>query len=143
MKITKTYSIEESVFNAFDRMSKRKNINKSSFIEDAIQAYLEECGIDYVDKLYCSKLNKDFIVQILDQDDTYYNLSDGSKIQRILFMQLFEEVRGVDPEVFMNQSEKVFEEIANVIKKIDTEKLEPFPVSIKNVKVIDNINITL
>lgn len=42
MKMTKTYSIEESLYNIFDSLTSEKNINKSSFFEDAIKKYIKD-----------------------------------------------------------------------------------------------------
>jgi len=120
-KTTKTYSIENSVYSAFDILASDKNINKSSFIVECIKKLLKENNINYIDKLYTSRSNPDVVVTVISQDDTYYYLNDGSKIQIILFMQNFKEYESVNPDNFFNKSKKTFEKIVNDIKNSDNE----------------------
>ena len=42
MKITKTYSIDEKIYQEFDELSKKFNINKSSFFEEKILDFIRE-----------------------------------------------------------------------------------------------------
>jgi len=42
MRVPKTYSIEESVYESFDEITAKMNINKSSFIEDKIINFIKE-----------------------------------------------------------------------------------------------------
>ena len=60
--------------------------------------------------------------------NTYYFLSDGSKIQKILFMQLYQESDSrpedltnkqivVDPDKFFSGSTDLFQEISKTIQK--------------------------
>jgi len=129
MKTTKTYSIEESIFNAFDSLTSERNINKSSFIEESIRKFLKDNDMDFVDKLYCLKTNQNHIVTVISQDKSYYTLDDGSKIQKILFMQIFEEIIPVKPEYFFEKSSKHIENIIEKIKEIDETKIEDVPYS--------------
>ena len=124
MKIRQTYSIEESIFNAFDSLTSERNINKSSFIEEGIRKFLKENDMDFIDKLYCLKTNQNHIVTVISQDKSYYTLDDGSKIQKILFMQIFEEIAPVKPEDFFEKSSKHIENIIEKIKGIDETKIE-------------------
>ena len=126
MKVTKTYSIEDSLYRAFDALTLEKNVNKSSFIEDIIKKYLKDNNLELVDKLYVLKTDENSIVTVLTQDDTYYILNDGSKIQKSLFVHLFEEFNGVNPNEFFKQVEPIFEKIREDFEKIDTtEKINP------------------
>ena len=123
MKTTKTYSIEESLFAAFDLLATERNINKSSFIEDLIKKYLKDNDMEFVDRVYESKFNPGSVVNVLTQDSTYYILSDGSKIQKILFMQNFKEVEGVQPSEFFKKSDEyIAKNLVEQIKNIDVEK---------------------
>lgn len=123
MKVTKTYSIDESLFEIFDSLTNEKNINKSSFIEDVIKKYIKDNDMDTINKQYISKSDPDHIVTVLQQDQTYYILDDGSKIQRILFLHLFKPFTGVDTEDFFSKTNYVFEDIVEHIKKIDTRNI--------------------
>lgn len=127
MKVQKTYSIEESIYNAFDSLTNERKINKSSFIEDIIKKYLKDNDMDFVDKLYSLKTNPDHIVTVTSQDTTYYYLSDGSKIQKILFMQIFKECEAVNPTEFFNKYTSIFENLGNKIRTIDESKVEDYP----------------
>ena len=104
MKVTKTYSIEESIYNAFDYLTTEKKINKSSFIEDLIRKYLKDNDMDFIDKLYFLKSNPEHVVSVVSQDASFYQLNDGSRINKILFMTIFDEVTPVEPDAFLNSS---------------------------------------
>ncbi len=129
MKVTKTYSIEESIYNAFDSLTTERKINKSSFIEDIIKKFLKDNDMDFVGKLYSLKDNPNHIVTVTSQDNIFYYLSDGSKIQKILFMQIFKECEAVNPKEFFNKYTNIFENLADKIKSIDETKVEDFPKS--------------
>jgi uncharacterized protein (UPF0297 family) len=129
MKVTKTYSIEESIYNAFDSLTTERKINKSSFIEDIIKKFLKDNDMDFVDKLYSLKDNPNHIVTVTSQDNIFYYLSDGSKIQKILFMQIFKECEAVNPKEFFNKYTNIFENLADKIKSIDETKVEDIPKS--------------
>jgi len=103
-KITKTYSIDKKVYEAFDQVADENNINKSSFIEGCINKYLDDNRMGFVDKVYVLKTNPDYGVKIKRQDDTFYYLSDDSKIPIILFMQMYKEVEQVNPKEFFNSN---------------------------------------
>ena len=68
MKIQKTYSIEESIYNAFDSLTNEKNINKSLFIEEYIKKFLKDNDMDFVDKLYYLREKPDHIVRVTSQE---------------------------------------------------------------------------
>jgi len=114
MKITKTYSIEEAYYNAFDLLATEKKINKSSFIEELIKKFLDDNGMDYVGKIYESKIDSNKIVSVSFQDPTYYFLDDGSKIQKILFLHMFKEMDEMSPENFFNYGKS--DDMKNAIK---------------------------
>jgi hypothetical protein len=119
MKTTKTYSIEESIYKAFDTLTTAKNINKSSFIEDYIKKFLKDNDMDYVDKLYSLKENPNHVVTVISQDNIYYFLDDGSKIQKILFMQIFKESESINPTEFFKKSEPILEKLGEDIKNLN------------------------
>ncbi len=124
MKTTKTYSIEESIYRAFDSLTTEKNINKSSFIEDIIKKFLKDNDMDYIDKLYSLRADPSRVVTVISQDSTYYTLDDGSKIQKVLFMLIFKECEPINPNEFFNKSNTIFEKLAEDIKKIDASKID-------------------
>ena len=107
MKVTKTYSIDSAIYNAFEQLASQNNINKSSFIEGAIRKYLKENDMDFIDKVYTMRGEIQKTVTVIRQDPTYYTLSDGSKIQKILFMQLFQEIESVSPEEFFKKNQPI------------------------------------
>lgn len=104
-KITKTYSVDQKVYEAFEQMAGEKNINKSSFIEGCINKYLEDNNMGYIDKIYVLRTDPTYGVKIKKQDETFYYLNDGSKIPIILFMQMYKEVEQVNPNEFFNNSD--------------------------------------
>lgn len=88
-KDTKTYSVDKATYELFDQVCKKNSINKSAFIENSIKDYLKEnLGYDN-EELYCSRENNEYIVSIINKDDTYFKLSDGTTIPQILFYQKF------------------------------------------------------
>jgi hypothetical protein len=93
-KVTKTYSVDEKIFEAFDNLAEEKNINKSSFIENCINKFVDDNNMGFVDKKYVLKTNPDYVVSVKRKDDTFYYLNDGSKIPIILFMQMYKETNG-------------------------------------------------
>ena len=123
MKTTKTYSIEESIYKAFDSLTTERNINKSSFFEDIIRKFLKDNDMDFVDKLYSLITNPSYTATVISKDDNFYFLNDGAKIPVILFMQTFKECDSINPEKFFNKSVPIFENIVEKIKKIDESKI--------------------
>lgn len=103
-KITKTYSIDQKIYEAFEQVADEKNINKSSFIEGCINKYLDQNNMGFVDKVYELKTDSKYSVKIKRQDDTFYYLNDGSKIPIILFMQMYREVEQINPKEFFDNS---------------------------------------
>jgi len=103
-KITKTYSVDQKLYEAFDHITDERNINKSSFIENCINKFLDDNNMGHVDKVYVLKTNPSYSVTIRRSDDTFHYLNDGSKIPIILFMQMYKEVEQVDPSSFFNNS---------------------------------------
>lgn len=103
-KITKTYSIDDKIYEAFEQVASEKSINKSSFIEGCINKYLDDNRMGFVDKVYVLKTDPTYGIKIKRQDDTFYYLNDGSKIPIILFMQMYKEVDQVNPNEFFNSS---------------------------------------
>ena len=109
-KITKTYSVDQKIYEAFDNITEEKSINKSSFIEGCINKFLDENNMGHVDKVYVSRVDPGYAVTIKRKDDTFYYLSDGSKISIIFFMQTFKEVEQVEPNEFFNGSGSVIKD---------------------------------
>jgi len=122
-KTTKTYSINKKTYEMFDRVCKNNNINKSSFIESMIKDYLSE-NLDYdYEELYQSKMDEDYAVSIIGSDDTFFDLSDGSRISKIMFYHNFEGCELIDPEEFFDQSpaEKIVESVRKMTPNDDGE----------------------
>ena len=103
-KITKTYSVDQKIYEAFDQVADEKSINKSSFIEGCINKFLDENERGDTSKVYESRIDSNYTVAIRKEDDTFYYLNDGSKISKILFMQTFKEMEQIDPKQFFNNT---------------------------------------
>ena len=95
-KTTKTYSVDQKIFETFDNLTEEKNINKSSFIENCINKFIDDNNMGFIDKKYVLKTNSNYVVSIKRKDDTFYYLNDGSKIPIILFMQMYKETDQLD-----------------------------------------------
>jgi hypothetical protein len=137
MKVTKTYSIEESLYNTFDSLTSEKNINKSSFFEDAIKKYIKDNDLDAINKQYVSKSDPNNIVTVINQDQTYYILDDGSKIQIILFLHLFNPFNGINPDDFFNEHNIIYDNIIEKIKDIDTSDIVEYSSPVSRHKILD------
>jgi hypothetical protein len=103
-KITKTYSVEQRIYEAFEQVADENNINKSSFIEGCINKYVTENKREFVNKVYILKTNPEYTTTIIAKDDTFYFLKDGSKIPIILFLQMYKEVDEVNADKFFSES---------------------------------------
>jgi vacuolar-type H+-ATPase subunit I/STV1 len=138
MKITKTYSIEESIYNAFDYLTIEKNINKSSFIEDLIKKFLKDNDFDFEDKYYYLKTNPNMVVSVISQDPTFYQLNDGSKMNKILFSNIFNIVKPIEPEEFLKPNENIYKKIIDKIKNVDTDYKSEYDRLIKEKREFEN-----
>lgn len=103
-KITKTYSVDQRIYEAFDQVADENNINKSSFIEGCINKYVNENKREFVNKVYVLKTDPEYSTTIISRDDTFYFLKDGSKIPIILFMQMYKEIEEVEADKFFTES---------------------------------------
>lgn len=139
MKTQKSYSIDESIYKAFDSLTTEKNINKSSFIEDCIKKFLKDNDMDYVGKLYSLRANPSHTVTVISQDSIFYTLDDGSKIQKILFMLIFKECEPINPNEFFSKSTPIFENLVEEIKKIDDSKVDDFSNEKSSNKYIEDL----
>lgn len=138
MKTTKTYSIEESLYDSFDNFANENNLNKSSFFEDAIKKYLSDNELEVIGIDYELKTDSNYIVTLLSQNKIVCNLKNGDKIQRTLFYDIFKPVIGVDPNEFFSRTASIFEDILN---KVKNDVTDVFPDSLvshtKNIKTYD------
>ena len=115
-KTTKTYSINDKTYELFDRICKKNSINKSSFIETKIKDYLtDNLGFDN-DFLYQSRMDEECVVSILGSDDTFFELSDGSRMSKIMFYHNFKGFESVDPQEFFKStpSSPIVEAVKNM-----------------------------
>lgn len=91
-KITKTFSIEEKLYDKFELMCKSKGINKSKIIQDAIKTFI---GQNYeINKKLSYKLKYDEnseAIHIIDKDLDFFILDNGNKINIFDFEILYEE----------------------------------------------------
>ena len=91
-KITKTFSIEEKLYDKFELVCKSKGINKSKIIQDAIKTFI---GQNYeINKKLSYKLKYDEnseAIHIIDKDLDFFILDNGNKINIFDFEILYEE----------------------------------------------------
>jgi len=103
-KITKTYSIEEQIFNRFDEICRQKNINRSKFIEKKINEFiLENWSVDQ-NKMYSLPGSDDYVKIVdtnIENGNGYVKLNNGNKLKLADFELMYtEEV--IDPDNFLN-----------------------------------------
>lgn len=101
--VSKTFSIEEGLYNRFSKICQLKNINKSAFIQSAINKFVQEnTFID--DSVYYrikNSTNNSF-VKIKNIDGDFVLLSDGCRIKMDIFELMYEKVNDyetVEPDV--------------------------------------------
>lgn len=115
------FNITEHLSRSFDAITTEKNINKNIFLEESIIELLKKHNLYIIDKRYSLITDETYIVNVLYEENNTYILSDGSKIIKRLFEQLFKEYNGVDPNEFFNSSINVFD---TLISKIVNEEKE-------------------
>lgn len=115
------FNITEHLYRSFDAITTEKNINKNIFLEESIIELLKKHNLYIIDKRYSLITDETYIVNVLYEENNTYILSDGSKIIKRLFEQLFKEYNGVDPNEFFNSSINVFD---TLISKIVNEEKE-------------------
>ena len=145
-KTTKTFSIDIDTYKLFEQTCKKNSINKSAYLENCVKKYLTD-NLGYADDdLYYLRENHNYVVSIIDKDDTYFDLSDGSKIPQILFYQTFKQVEKVDPKQFFSPDKTPVEKMQElgkeeikprnekwdgIVKKVKVEEIHPEPNIIK------------
>jgi metal-responsive CopG/Arc/MetJ family transcriptional regulator len=92
-KITKTYSIDQKIYETFNQITEQKNINKSSFIEKCINNYINENKSVEFGNMYKSKYDENYRVSISSEDNNFYYLSNGSRIEKNLFKMTFDLIK--------------------------------------------------
>lgn len=147
MKITKTYSIEKDVFELFDIICKRKNINKSSIIEKSINDFISKNSKKINFRL---KEDESVIVNIEKMEDGFYISNDGSKYPSEIFHKIF-KIADIDNEYNINVNEFFNNDglikIVNKLKNIDENESintsnEPLLVPGNNENNLDNLCLT-
>lgn len=91
-KITRTFSIEEKLYDKFELMCKSKGINKSKILQDAIKNFIGQ-NYEINKKLsYKLKYNENSEpIHIIDKDLDFFILDNGNKINIFDFEILYEE----------------------------------------------------
>lgn len=122
-KITRTFSIEEKLYDKFELMCKSKGINKSKILQDAIKNFI---GQNYeINKKLSYKLKYDENsepIHIIDKDLDFFILDNGNKINIFDFEILYEE--------FDDYVSKVLNELQNknnIENENETENVEVDP----------------
>ena len=101
-KITKTYSIQESIYKRFDELCKDKNINRSRFIETKINEFIIENWTSSLEGVYSFMGTEQYVkVTKVEIDDgiSYVILSNGNKLNLDDFEKIYTE-KMVDPNEF-------------------------------------------
>lgn len=98
MKVSKTYSIEHTLFEKFDEICKRKDINRSQWMEDKVREFVSKEMI--IDTNTYWKLRMDDeptnYVSVKERKDNFVIMSNGNHIDVFDFEKMYEEV---DPYV--------------------------------------------
>lgn len=95
--ITKTFSIDNKLYERFELICETKRMNKSKVIQDAIRKFISENFDIDTNTYYRLKLNVDSeLVKIEKKEDDFILLSNGNKLNIFDFEMLYESQ---DPSV--------------------------------------------
>lgn len=155
MKINKSFSIEDISFKKFEKICESKSINKSLFIQKAIDKFIaENYEIDISASYKLKNTNDTNYVRIINKsyhtetEKFFINLDNDDKINIDTFDKMYEKV---DFEQIKSDSDvrDVLNELVYVTTKIDdfdVEEVDPSflnnsCISIEKVKnIFDNID---
>lgn len=157
MKVSKTYSIEHTLFEKFDEICKRKDINRSQWMEEQIKAFVAK-EMTFDAKFYKLKLdNHNNYVSVKERKDNFVIMSNGNQIDVFDFDKIYEEVdpyvnsvvsaingdtneevKEVKPEILETGLNP--EKIKNFFENIDTSRIPG--VLVKNLNLLFTIQLT-
>ena len=162
--ITKTFSIDDELYESFERTCRFKNINKSSLFQEFIKNYITDNYIIDLTKTYRIKGDKKGkVLTVKSKEEGYLILSNGNKLEFDDFDKCYEStdidvervLHELNPDVelpqeeiinptdFLNNSILVSDLIKSMVDKIDISKLsdnEQYP-SIKIIEDVDKVSI--
>jgi len=146
MKTTRTYSIDDKLYDKFDKICKSKNLNRSQFLEDTIKAFVaKELVLDNTKFYKLIHVNDENYLTIKNREDNFVVMSNGNRIDIFDFEKLYEDidpmvkfvvddlnnnhfsledVKEIDPEDFLNKKTINPDLVKSVVEKIDVEKLD-------------------
>ena len=111
-KVTKTFSVDTELYDKFERLSKKMNLNKSSFIEKKIKEFINESIEVDTRNAYTYRFNadEDQPIYIMSKDidsnkELYVTLSDGNRLKYDIFEKICIKYTGVNiinPEKFFS-----------------------------------------
>ena len=141
MKTTKTFSIEEDIYEKFEDICKFKGMNKSNIIQKSIKQFIvDNYEIDKNINYRIKGDKNDDILQIINKEDNYIILSNGNKIDIYTFEKIYERAN-IDVENVLKQINKNINHDADV-DVIDPDFLNKPSINIQNAKnIIENIDI--
>jgi hypothetical protein len=139
-KITKTFSIEEKLYDKFELVCKSKGINKSKILQDAIKTFI---GQNYeINKKLSYKLKYDENSEpthIIDKDLDFFILDNGNKINIFDFEILYEEFDDYVSNVLNNLKNETETETESVV--VDPNILNTTVFNIDDLKkMVSNVN---
>lgn len=141
MKVTKTYSIESKLFDKFDDICKKKNLNRSQWMEDKIKDFVAKEMIIDPKSYYKLRFDtEDNYLTVVEKKDNFITMSNGNRIDVFDFEKMYEEVdpfvtsvvnaingintnvESVDPDDFLNKGITDPETLKEIFEKVDPKK---------------------
>jgi hypothetical protein len=136
-KITRTFSIEEKLYDKFELMCKSKGINKSKILQDAIKTFI---GQNYeINKKLSYKLKYDENsepIHIIDKDLDFFILDNGNKINIFDFELLYEEFDNYVNIVLNELQNKNNNDIENENEEVDPNILNTTVFNLNDLKKV-------
>lgn len=139
-KITKTFSVDTDIFEKFEKVSKKKNLNKSSFMENKIREFVNESiEVDTQnDYYYIHKGEDSEYIRIISKDlddnkELFVILSDGNRIKFEDFEKICcKGVPRINPEEFFKYDKSI---LGKTFSEMEKEKIiEKFIENVDNDK---------
>ncbi|MCK9446052.1 hypothetical protein M0Q50_04080 [bacterium] len=154
MKINKSFSIEDTSFKKFEKICESKSINKSLFIQKAIDKFIaENYEIDISASYKLKNTNDTNYVRIINKsyhtetEKFFINLDNDDKINIDTFDKMYEKVDfeqiKIDNDVRDVLNEIVYgtTKIDDDVEQVDPSFLNNSCISVEKVKnFVDNIN---
>jgi len=120
----KSYELERELIQRIGRLNEGSVLVNRSKGSTCRKSNLD---VD-INELYQSKLNENNIISVVGSDDTFFELSDGSRMSKIMFYHNFKGFELVDPQDFFSSTPA--STIVDAVKKMDEGVIESVKVDI-------------